>query len=463
MRFAQTLAAAIAALTTVCATSCGNSATETNEPEAAGESWALKMAHSHGLGNFDCNTKHRESLASTPWDYVGGLVASSVLEAWQMHKEDTALIKAVEGFANLATSADGSQITKNGKPALQPSNIDDLAAGRIYFGLYDYAVANADSANARRWKTAATLVRNKLKYEHQRIGDGLPGEGGFWHKLRYPNQMWLDGLYMGPAVYARWQAKWGEELGDDDNNQSWADIALQFKILFEKTYDEGSRLNFHGWSATPDADDSFWAKKSEPNKGCNAEVWARAMGWYTGALVDVLELMPANYPDRDALVSMFKKSAQSLIDYQDSATGLWFNLLRYDGSVSADGKGDLIDGQTYNVGSRRNYTESSASAMFAYVLLKGHRLGILGQEAAEAGKRAFEGLLEHKIIDEGNGAIGIKDICASAGLGPANDKGRSGTLNYYLEGSDTGLVKSNEGKGIGTFILAATEFERMTR
>ena len=129
--------------------------------------------------------------------------------------------------------------------------------------------------------------------------------------------------------------------------------------------------------------------------------------------------------------------------------------------MGADGKGDQIDGQTYNVGTRKNYTESSASGMFAYVLMKGGRLGLLDSKATESGKRAFEGLLRHKIVNESDGKIGIKDICASAGLGPANDKGRSGTLNYYLEGSDTGLVKSNEGKGIGTFILAAVEYERL--
>ncbi|MCQ7582436.1 glycoside hydrolase family 88 protein, partial [Salmonella enterica] len=412
MRTAHTLMLTMAALATAMTTSC-NQAASGNAGEATGESWALRMAHSHGIGDFDCNTKHRDSLATTPWDYVGGLVASSVLEAWQQHPGDTALLEAVTGFANLATSADGTEITKNGKPALQPSNIDDLAAARIYFGLYDHAVQTGDTASARRWKTAATTVRDKLKYDHERIGAGLPGEGGFWHKLRYPTQMWLDGLFMGPAVYARWQAKWGEELGEADNAESWADIALQFKILFEKTYDEGTRLNFHGWSATPDAEDSFWAKKGEPNKGCNAEVWARAMGWYIGALVDVLELMPANHPDREPLLKMFRESASALMERQDSATGLWFNLLRYDGSVAADGKGDVIDGETYNVGTRANYTESSASGMFAYVLLKGSRLGLLGEEAEAAGRRAFEGLIANKITDEGNGKIGIKDICAS--------------------------------------------------
>lgn len=458
MRISRTIAAALVALTAVCTTGCATHTETTNC--SAEDSWALKMVHSHGLGDFDCNTKHRETLASTPWDYVGGLVAVSVLEAWQQYPQDTALINAVVGFANLATSADGTEITKNGKPGLKPSNIDDLAAARIYFGLYDYAVANGDTANARRWKTAATLVRNKLKYDHNRIPEGLPGAGGFWHKMQYPNQMWLDGLFMGPAVYARWQAKWGAELGEQDNAESWSDIAHQFKTLYAKTYDEGSHLNFHGWSATPDSADSFWAKKDEPNKGCNAEVWARAMGWYIGALVDVLELMPKDHPDRAELLKMFRESSAAIVAHQDSASGLWYNLMRYDDSVSADGIGDVIDGETYNVGTRQNYLESSASGMFAYVLMKGNRLGLLNEGAKEAGRRAFEGLIASKIIDEGEGKIGIKDICASAGLGPANDKGRSGTINYYLEGSDTGLVKSNEGKAIGTFILAALEYER---
>lgn len=458
MRIAQTLAAAAVALTTVCLTSCATQSAPEANP--ADNSWAVKMAHSHGLGDFDCNTKHRETLASTPWDYVGGLVAVSVLETWQQYPADTALINAVVGFANLATSTDGTEITKNGLPALKPSNIDDLAAARIFFGLYDYAVAQGDTANANRWKTAATMVRNKLKYDHNRIAEGLPGAGGFWHKMQYPNQMWLDGLFMGPAVYARWQAKWGAELGAEDNEQSWADIALQFKTLYAKTYDATSHLNFHGWSATPDSADSFWAKKDEPNMGCNAEVWARAMGWYTGALVDVLELMPKDHPDRAELLKMFRESADALIEHQDTATGLWYNLMRYDATVSADGQGDKIDGETYNVGTRQNYLESSASGMFAYVLMKGNRLGLLNEGCKEAGRRAFEGLLANKIVDEGNGKIGIKDICASAGLGPAKDKGRSGTINYYLEGSDTGLIKANEGKGVGTFILAALEYER---
>ena len=439
-----------------------NPDTATVDPETPKESWALKMAYSHGIVDFDCNTKHRDNLETAPWEYVSGLVACAVLETWAQHPEETRLLEAVRGFAETATSEDGTQITKpDGKPGLQDSNIDDLAAARIFFGLYDAAMAEGNETQAARYKTAATVARNKLKNEHTRIAEGLPGAGGFWHKMRYPNQMWLDGLFMGPAVYARWQAKWGAELGEQDNTESWSDIALQFKILFEKTYDKEKHLNYHGWSATPEDENSFWAKKDEPNMGCNPEVWARAMGWYIGALTDVLELMPANHPDRAELLSMYQQSAQDIMARQDEATGLWFNLLAYDGSVCADGKGDLIDGQVYNVGTRANYTESSASAMFAYVFMKGARLGLLSPEVGQAGKHAFEGLLKNKITDEGEGKIGIVDICASAGLGPANDKGRCGTINYYLEGSDTGLVKGNEGKGIGTFILAATEYDRL--
>ncbi len=440
--------------------SCGQLGKQ--QQDISSQQWSVLMTESHGLVDFDCNTKHRDSLATTPWDYVSGLVASAVLETWKLHPEHRNLYEAVRSYADLATSDDGSSIVKYGSQnALGESNIDDLAAARIYFDLFKEEMRSGDTVRAMRYKNAATMVRNKLKYHHERIPEGLPGAGGFWHKIRYPNQMWLDGLFMGPAVYARWQALWGAELGDDNNNESWADIAFQFKTLFEKTYDKEKHLNYHGWSAQIDDVNSFWARRQEPNKGCNQEVWARAMGWYIGALVDVLELMPKSHPDYQTLHDMFRQSCADLAARQDVATGLWFNLLAYDQRVAADGKGDIVDGKTYNVGTRRNYTESSASGMFAFAFLKGARLGLIDSIYVEKGKKAFEGLVSNKITFRPDGKIDINDICASAGLGPVSDPSRTGTINYYLAGYDTGLVKSNEGKGVGTFILAATEYERL--
>lgn len=453
------MAMAMLATTSGCSNG-GNGAGATADTQKV--EWSLRMADSHGIGDFYCNTKHRDSLATTPWDYVSGLVASSLLEAWKLHPERTDLYEAVMAYADLATKEDGTGIQKyNGMDALGPSNIDDLAAARIYFDLYKEETKKGNNDKAARYKKAATLVRNKLKYEHRRIPQGMEGAGGFWHKMRYPNQMWLDGLFMGPAVYARWQAAWGSELGEEDNMASWADIAFQFKNLFAKTYDAEKHLNYHAWSADVDDVNSFWARKDGPNKGCNQEFWARAMGWYFGALVDVLELMPKDHPDYNDLLKIFQQTAEDLAARQDKKTGLWFNLLAHDESAQADGIGDLINGERYNVGTSHNYTETSASSMFSFVYMKGVRLGLLDKKFLQVGKTAFEGVLKNKVSDADNGKVNLNDICASAGLGPVSDPGRSGTLNYYLEGSDTKIVKSNEGKGVGAFILAATEYERL--
>ncbi|MBD0365090.1 MAG: glycoside hydrolase family 88 protein, partial [Flavisolibacter sp.] len=189
------------------------------------------MVESHGLKDFYTNRVLHEELSTTGWDYVTGLIASSVLGAWEQYPDKTDYYAAVKAFADRNTNADGSMIiTSRGESALGPSNIDDLAAGRIFFTLYKEEMKRGNSKDAQRYKNAATLIRNKLKYEHSRIKEGLPGAGGFYHKAQYPSQMWLDGLYMGAPVYAQWQSQFGA-ADAKDNQQSWSDIANQFKIL----------------------------------------------------------------------------------------------------------------------------------------------------------------------------------------------------------------------------------------
>ncbi|MEJ7766564.1 MAG: glycoside hydrolase family 88 protein [Chitinophagaceae bacterium] len=168
---------------------------------------------------------------------------------------------AVKAFADRNTNADGSMITTSkGESALGESNIDDLAAGRIFFTLYQQELKKNNSKDAQRYKNAATLIRNKLKNEHGRIKESLPGAGGFYHKAVYPSQMWLDGLYMGVPVYALWQSAFGS-TNEEDDQQSWLDIVNQFKILHKYTYNADKQLNYHAWSAMPNDPNSFWAKK----------------------------------------------------------------------------------------------------------------------------------------------------------------------------------------------------------
>lgn len=431
-----------------------------NRPSTKGEAkWSQKMAESHGLTDFYTNRVHQAKLAATGWDYVSGLVANAVLKAWELYPEKTEYYEAVKAFADHNTAPDGSMIlNSSGGSALRPSNIDDLPAGRIYFTLYQEELKRGHTKDAERYKKAATLIRNKLKYEHARIKEGLPGAGGFYHKAVYPSQIWLDGLYMGATTYAQWQGTFGT-ADPKDNRESWADIAQQFKIIHKYTYNADKQLNYHAWSATPNDPNSFWANKSEPYLGCSKEFWGRGMGWYFAALSDVLEYMPKDHPDHAAVVAIYNQVAAGLKRWQDKESGAWYQLLQYDSTVRGDGKGDVVNGKTYNVGTTANYLESSCSAIFTYAFLKGIRLGLLDRSTYKStAEKAYQGLLKTFIREQGD-KVDIIQSCASAGLGPASNPSRTGTINYYLCGEDVGLAQ-NEGKAVGTFIMASLEYEQ---
>lgn len=420
--------------------------------------WSQKMVESHGLVDFYCNRHYQEQLATTGWDYVSGLVANSVLQAWVMYPDKTEYYDAVKAFADRNTNEDGTMILNaKGGSALRQDNIDDLPAGRIYFTLYKEELKRGNTKDAERYKTAATVIRNKLKYDHARIAEGLPGAGGFFHKAVYPNQMWLDGLYMGSTTYAEWQGTFGA-ADAADNTESWSDIAQQFKTIHQYTYNPEKQLNYHAWSATPTDANSFWANQEEPFPGCSKEFWGRGMGWYFAALADVLEYMPKSHADYEAVLNIFNQVAAGLKRWQDQESGVWYQLLQYDTTQTADAEGDVVEDKTYNTGSARNYLEASCSCIFTYAYLKGIRLGLLDKAVyLPVAEKAYQGLLKTFIREE-EGKTNIIQTCASAGLGPANNPSRTGTINYYLCGKDITIVE-NEGKAIGTFILASVEYE----
>jgi unsaturated rhamnogalacturonyl hydrolase len=408
--------------------------------------YSQKMADSKALKTFLSN-KREQQLSTAHWDYVPGLVAFSVLKAWEKYPDKTEYYDTVKQYADYCLQ--GGDTVKVGE-----SNIDDLAAGKILFTLYREEMKKGNTADAERYKRCATYLRDILKYKHSRIDASKPGTGGFFHKAQYPDQMWLDGLYMGAAFYAEWQKCFGE-----DDTESWTDIALQFKIIHQYTYDADKKLNYHAWSANPSDPNSFWAKKDGPYKGCSVEFWGRGMGWYFAALVDVLEIMPQSHPDYQALKDIVNQVAEGLAGYQDKDSGCWYQLLQYDDSKTADNKGDTINGEIYNQCDKPNYLEASASSMFTYGYYKGIRLGVLDKAVfIPIADKAYKGLINTFIKDGENGEISIVQSCASAGLGPAKDLSRTGTINYYLCGKDV-TITQNEGKAIGPFIMASLEYE----
>ena len=367
------------------------------------------------------------------WDYVPGLVAKAILMTWEHYQDQawsTACYSAVEDYADHIEMRFGE------------SNIDDLNAGKIFFELYRGAKAKGQKDKAATYKKNATICRNKLINEQIRIAKPLPGAGGFWHKKKYVNQMWLDGLYMGPALYAEWQGNFGLEEGVKANSKAWDDIAMQFDTIFAYTWDPVKKLNYHAWSAEPKNDaSSYWA---DPVTGRSLEFWGRGMGWFFAALVDALENMPSEHAARPRLVKYVNMVADGLKNRQDVKSGCWYQLLQYDGS------------KTSSCGIN-NYLESSASSMFTYAYFKGMRLGVLDAKTyMPVAQKAYKGLIEQFIVEEPDGKIKIIQSCESAGL--SGD--RKGDADYYLCGGDVTINNNTEGKVLGPFIMASLEFEK---
>ncbi len=391
------------------------------------------------MGDFRNKTstesfKTPTSTRNVTWDYVPGLVAKAIIKAWEQYKDkpwSNYFLTGIQDYADNITMHLGA------------SNIDDLNAGKIYFELYRAAMEKGQTTKANNYKNNVTICRNTLKANHKRIAAPLPGAGGFWHKLQYTNQMWLDGLYMGPALYAEWQGNFGAELGETDNNTSWNDIAQQFDTIFKYTWDPVKKMNYHAWSAEPkNTASSYWA---DPITGRSLEFWGRGVGWFFAALVDVLEYMPASHPARTRLVNYTNLVADGLKARQDAATGCWYQLLQYDNTKK---------GTSCNIA---NYLESSASSMFTYSYYKGIRLGILDKNTYKPlADKAYKGLIENFVVEEANGKIKLIQSCESAGLSGT----RKGDANYYLCGSDVAIHNNTEGKVLGPFIMASLEYEK---
>ena len=390
--------------------------------------YSTSMIQSHG----------KEWSADKSWDYVSGLVAKTILMYCSQYPDDDL---SAQAYGWCKTYADNAIDTDGNFRSFKKGSLDNIASGKVLFDLYAHE-STVNQANGERYRRGADYLYKYLRYEYKRISLD-DGKDGFIHKDSYPYQMWLDGLYMGAAFYAEYLATFAP-----DDNEAWSDIALQFITIHNHTYDAQQSLNYHGWSANPQDANSFWANTADPFKGCSKEFWGRGMGWYAAALVDVLDFMPREHPDYAEIAGIFAQVSDGIRRWQDSHSGVWYQLMQYDDSfVSTRGN--------------RNYLEASASCMFTYAMLKGIRLGLLDSaEFSPVAMKAYDGVLA-TFITERTGGVDIHNICRSAGLGPSNKRERNGTADYYLDGSDVNIV-SNEGKGIGSFIMACLEYEKYT-
>lgn len=335
----------------------------------------------------------------------GGLAPVEVASTWS----PGAVVEYVDAWYDAIIAEDGT-IGVNYKKSNY--SVDHICPGRTLFPLYRIT-----------GKEKYRLAMDKL-YEQVKEQPRTP-EGGFWHKQVYPQQMWLDGLYMMQPFYAEYTANF---IPDKDEQANFEDIARQFLIVAEHTYDPATGLYRHAWDSSRQM---FWADKVT---GQSAHAWGRAMGWYMMALVDVLPHLPANVRGRDGMISVLRGIVDRLPEYADPATGMWYQVLDQPGREG-------------------NYVEATASAMFVYAMLKGCRYGYL--DCLPYAKECYTKLLDTFVTYDEDGLLNLNDCCEVAGLG--GKQMRNGSYEYYI----TENVRANDPKGIGPLIWAALEYEKL--
>ena len=348
-----------------------------------------------------------ENATKPRWGYTHGLVVKAILETWKSSGD-----KAYYDYAKIYAD---SLIDAKGKIKMDylSFNLDNVNPGKI---LFDFYAQTKD----QRYKTAMDTLRKQLKEQPR------TSEGGYWHKLKYTHQMWLDGLFMATPFLAQYGATF-------EDKTAFADVLNQISLINKKTYDSKTGLYYHGWD---ESKEQAWANKVT---GCSPNFWSRSIGWYAASLVDALDYLPKENKGREKVLAIVRNLAATLIKYQDPTSGVWY--------------------QVTDQGNRKgNYLESSASSMFVYFLSKSINKGYIAKSYVAPTTKAFNGLIKTFIKNEADGTITITNCCSVAGLG--GDKVyRDGSFEYYIGEP----VIENDPKSVGPFILASIQFEKLKR
>lgn len=391
------------------------------------------------------------------FDYVAGLVGKASLEAADFYQDfdwSKPWFYAAQGYATGTPYANSSM------------TLDNMNAAKMYFPILAGNLKSQEATTVANTAINAVIEHMKTYNSTYVIGSGKSALnntnandvqksmfGGWFHKSTdYTDQMWCDGQYMGPALLAQIIKHTGKI--NNISNNDWDIIAKQFSITWTQLYDKTTGLLYHGFTANPGDDASkSWAGISKNNVYHSASFWGRANAWYFLALVDILEVMPTNNTYYNTFKGYLTSLAEGIAKYQDKDTGCWYQVMD---KVPASLTG--------------NYLEASCSSIFTAGYLKAIRLGLLDKTTYEPiAKKAYEGLVNQFMVYDNtdNSTIQLVHSCTSAGLGGSSN--RAGNDNYYLTGKDASVVTSSdpastyyytEGKVLGGFIMAATEYER---
>ncbi len=375
---------------------------------AAQDPLSLKVVHSEMARCQDAT--YLDGLeGKLKWNYTTGLELKSFVDVYAVAPDSR---KDILDYADAWYDAiiDSTGIIYKYKKS--NFSTDHICPGRTLFQLYDLT-------GKAKYKAAMDSLYSQI------LDQPRTQEGGFWHKKIYPDQMWLDGLYMAQPFYAEYTRRYVDDSAQKEKN--YQDIANHFITVYQYTFDPATGLLRHAWDSSHQM---FWCN---PENGQSAHAWGRAMGWYMMALADVIEILPSSN-DKAALSGLFIRLWQVLPQYADPETGLWYQVLDQPGREG-------------------NYLEATCNAMFAYSRLKGVRLGLL--DDLDAAKTTYNQMLKTFVTESEDGLVTLRDCCEVAGLGGKDN--RSGDYDYYIHER----IRDNDPKGIGPLIWAALEYEKI--
>ncbi|WP_353135281.1 glycoside hydrolase family 88 protein [Pseudopedobacter sp.] len=337
------------------------------------------------------------------WTYETGVFLEGIRDVWQS--------TAKKEYFDYVQKAMDTYIDETGNIKtykFADYNIDNIKTGRSLLLLYRVT-------GKQKYFKAAAQLRKQLEEQPRTKA------GSYWHKKIYPNQVWLDGLYMGMPFYTEWASMFNETKVYDD-------VANQFVHIEKEARDPKTGLIYHAWD---ESREQRWANKETGN---SPHFWGRAMGWYGIAMIDVLEYFPKDHPGRKQIIDILNRFAEAVTKVQDKNSGLWYQVL------------DMPTRE-------RNYEEASASSMFVYALAKGARLGYLPQKYEAVAQKGYEGI-KKKFLERGaDGRLHLNGTVSVAGLG--GNPYRDGSYDYYMSEK----VVQDDPKGIGAFLMAANEME----
>lgn len=341
------------------------------------------------------------------WNYIDGCMITALLCASEITGE-TKYADFAEKFIDYYVFEDGS-IRGYSK---EKYNLDDVNEGKVLFELYE-------KTGKEKYKKAIFLLESQLEEQPR------TNTGNFWHKKIYPNQIWLDGLYMGQVFSTLFKKYFG--------NKDYSDVVNQFKNVRKLMFDEDKKLYYHGCDCSKTA---FWADKET---GRSKSFWLRAIGWFCISLIDNIDYIDDEGAKAE-LVKIFAEAIDGISQYADSETGMYYQVVDQGGREG-------------------NYLETSGSSMIAYAMMKGARLGVIDKKFAEMGRKTFDGICKKYLSISDNGDLNLGGICLVAGLGPEDNKRRDGTFEYYISEP----VVENDAKGVAPFVLCYTEVKRMEK